>query len=242
MYSKVIKEIDRRDEMQTLLYYPLNGDWTYKLNGSSTISLAGTKLLARILGVKFSDVVVKSTGMGYSGVAKARYKTTQTGAYSASQHCENAKVKATQLALRNAALNVIPQNYQELFANHRKVYFAHSMSLYGGKREMMVFKQVKEQAPSWVLINPSLAITKKESNEAMREGLAIVERCDALVFISQMNYLSRGVFEEVLHALEHKIPVSYLNDSGKFRRIEDKRYFEIVGSGDNWGRYAKIEF
>jgi hypothetical protein len=81
----------------------------------------------------------------------------------------------------------------------------------------------------------------------MKEAFAIIKNCslrsptpsaygDALLFAAQ-NYVSRGVYREVLFALKEKIPVSMLRDQ-KFTRIVDTRLFEVVNS--DWTYYAKV--
>ena len=228
------------DKLQAELYYPLDGDWTYP---NQHISLAGFKLLSRILGVKLTSSKFHIKNGVSVATVKARYKSVQSsGTHTISPQEKGSGAKAIQLASRNAVMKVIPSEYQTLFINSRKVYFAHSISTYGSKREQFARSQIKAQGgENWMLIDPSVVVKKTSGAEAMRESFGIIERCDALVFTAQLSYLSKGVFEEVMFALNHSIPVSYLNRA-EFKRIEDKRYFELVNHGDNWEQYAKIEF
>jgi len=228
-----IKYININDEEQATK--PVLEKFSHEINGCIDVSLSGIKVIARTLGVKIVSLETQPKSERICAIARAALKNIQAGAYSKPKWEENADIIAQELAKRNAVKKVVPDFLIPKFLYSRKVYFARSMQIYGTLGDKILKQQLKERAPNWWIIDPAKVITKKGAN-AMKEAFAIIKNCDALLFAAQ-NYVSRGVYREVLFALKEKIPVSMLRDQ-KFTRIVDTRFFEVVDL--DWTFYAKL--
>jgi len=103
-----------------------DGMLAYLINGKVAISYCGTMTLAKMMGIEISDVETKEASQMMVATAKAtnpKTGVTQAGAHSQSKRFDggrvdnDAEIKASGKAKRNAILKVIPEYVVYDFAN-----------------------------------------------------------------------------------------------------------------------------
>jgi len=111
------------------------------------------------------------------------------------------------------------------------LYYAHSVRKYGTPQETKELKSIRRQFGNAEIINP-----RSVGSKVMKDYLDIVDTVDIVVFSEYYGYIGKGVYEEVMFALNRNIPL-FLLRWGKFYKN-----FDVVRYGDNWAvYYAKVE-
>jgi hypothetical protein len=98
--------------------------------------------------------------------------------------------------------------------NVLKVYYAHSICLYGSENEARQLIRIMLKFKGAKIINPAL-----HPNESMDYYLGLVENCNIVVFSNLLGKITSGVGKEVNHALQKGIEVYELNEE-KFYPIK----------------------
>lgn len=119
----------------------------------------------------------------------------------------------------------------------KKVYFAHSMQMYNTDLERELLDWLRDRYVK--VIDPNKDIGELGS---MEPYLRIVDTCNIVVCYEYLDYLSRGTYNEVKHALKHKKPAFVLRRDilGKIT-IEPVLGVRIVDKDDWTMRYGKIK-
>lgn len=107
-----------------------------------------------------------------------------------------------------------------------KLYYAHSKLIYNTELENEQLKLIKKQFPKYEIINPNDEIFVINGFKAF---LNMVEGCNIVVFTSMDNFVGKGVFTEVEHALRCGISVFWMNND----KFHDN--FKIsINDPDDW--------
>lgn len=229
---RVIDYFNRLDEKQAI--GKSMGNWMNQIEWQGinfgAISLNGLRIASRLLQVRVKQTAIRWTEQKpllCCATARASYKSvTLAGAYSLPADADFAETIAGILAQRNAVRKVIPEWIIAKFLHMRKVYFAHPLTTFGTVTTTNALARIKKQAPDWVVIDPERTVTTT-GGEAMRESLAQVRLCNALVFTSNGHRnISKGVFSEIECALEQKLPAFWLN-SDSFIPVNSLARFRV---------------
>ena len=100
-----------------------------------------------------------------------------------------------------------------------KVYYSHAMAIYGTVKEEKEKRQILENIPEAVIVDPgSFQDNPEKRTGGMNFCLKLVEKCNGVVFTRFLNKITAGVGKEVNHALKKKIQVHELKN-GKLRKV-----------------------
>lgn len=106
----------------------------------------------------------------------------------------------------------------------RKLYYAHSMRIYNTAREAEETSIIQKAFPKYNLFCPNKHRPKywetSSGDIIMESCLNIVRKSQIVVASEYLDYIGRGVYLEVITALEHKIPC-YV--------IRSNEFFPILG-------------
>jgi hypothetical protein len=91
-----------------------------------------------------------------------------------------------------------------------RVYYAHSMCLYGTALEKAEMLAIAAHLPGCEIVNPGALQRDGGKDEGMQYWFGLIDGCDALVFSGLLNRVTAGVGHEVNHALARPIPVHEL--------------------------------
>lgn len=94
-----------------------------------------------------------------------------------------------------------------------KIYYAHSKKIYYSKREKKELAIIRRRYPSAKIINPA-GLFRQEVDWRIFMAYDLPEM-DLVIFSDFNGYIGKGVFEEILTAIENGIPVLYLNEQGR---------------------------
>jgi len=95
-----------------------------------------------------------------------------------------------------------------------KVYYSHSMKLYGTKIEQEEIKIIEKNFPDAEIINPpSFERNPRKRIEGMVFCHRLIDECDAVVFSRLMGVTTSGVGDEVNYALKKNKKVFEIKDN-----------------------------
>lgn len=124
----------------------------------------------------------------------------------------------------------------------KKIYYGHHLYKYNTPIEDFELSIIREKLSDYEIFNPSTQFIfspHMTEDEIMLECLEKVKECDALVFSSLSGVVGRGVYLEVLQALNTGKEVYYLKQDKlirikyiKFKDVEEKfksnRTFKVI--------------
>jgi len=243
---KVIDFFNRLDEKQAADFAngKTSNKWQHRIDYKNihfgSISIAGLKIASRLLHVRVSKTDINwaegenGDGALCCATAYASYNSQfpnpnsqlrLAGAYSLPADRDYAETIVSTMAQRNAIRKVVPEDLLVKFLTSKKVYFAHPLTIFGTQQARDALAHIGRKAPHWVIINPAVAVISK-GREAMRECLAILRNCNALVFITNGHLnISKGVFTEIEAAIHSRIPTFWLNQNGDFNKVKTLAQF-----------------
>jgi hypothetical protein len=115
-----------------------------------------------------------------------------------------------------------------------KIYYAHSKKIYDGKREEKELAIIQNKYPSAEIVNPSETF-RREIEWRMFMAFDL-PNMDLVIFSGYNGYIGKGVYAEILAAIDNEIPVLYLNGEGKITAL-----FAIgEPNPDDWVYHCKI--
>lgn len=118
----------------------------------------------------------------------------------------------------------------------KKVYYAHSMKIYGTPREINEFNYLKMRFRN--IINPSIDIVP---SRGMERYLKAVDKCSIIVCSEYQGHIGKGVFEEIRQAIKKRKKVLCLRKKlGVYKLLKVKR-IEISDPSDWFVSYGKVE-
>ena len=122
------------------------------------------------------------------------------------------------------------------------IYYAHHQWKYGTKIEEYELDLIKAYFPNANIFNPSVSlnIDGKTEDEIMDICLHQVGISDMVIFSSVDGLIGIGVFKEVTHAKELKIPVYYI-DRDELRYDFDMITNHLSNSGRTFGRVDLLD-
>ena len=119
------------------------------------------------------------------------------------------------------------------------IYYAHHQWKYGTKIEEYELDLIKEYFPNAAIFNPSVSlnIDGKTEDEIMDICLHQVGISDMVIFSSVDGLIGIGVFKEVTHARDLRMPVYYIY------KDELRRDFDITPNrlSDSDRTFGKID-
>ena len=123
-----------------------------------------------------------------------------------------------------------------------KIYYAHHQWKYGTKIEEYELDLIKAYFPNANIFNPSVSlnIDGKTEDEIMDICLHQVGISDMVIFSSVDGLVGVGVFKEITHAKELKIPVYYI-DRDELRYDFDMITNHLSNSGRTFGRVDLLD-
>lgn len=94
-----------------------------------------------------------------------------------------------------------------------RIYYAHHQWKYGTKIEEYELDLIKSYFPNAYIFNPAveLNVEDKTEDEIMKTCLDQVSLSDIVIFSSMDGLVGIGVFKEVNHAKDKRIPVFYID-------------------------------
>lgn len=120
-----------------------------------------------------------------------------------------------------------------------KVYFAHSMLIYGTGESLRAVRYIKKLIPGCRILNPEdLTWSELESRYGKAGAFwAVVKACDAVVVLEHKGHIGRGVYCEARAAMRQKKPLFVLR---KLHLIPVK---SVKIKNPNWTAfdYAKVK-
>ena len=122
------------------------------------------------------------------------------------------------------------------------IYYAHHQWKYGTKIEEYELDLIKAYFPNANIFNPSVSlnIDGKTEDEIMDICLHQVGISDMVIFSSVDGLVGVGVFKEITHAKELKIPVYYI-DRDELRYDFDMITNHLSNSGRTFGRVDLLD-
>ena len=125
-----------------------------------------------------------------------------------------------------------------------KIFYSHHCYKYGTPIEEYEMELIRSGTPieEVTIINPKNALPQDAPESViMEDAFSIIANCDALVFSTVSGMIGRGVFDEVIYALNHGKPVYeiYGDDIIEVEGILafESRIYRLIFNGDN-RRYA----
>lgn len=119
-----------------------------------------------------------------------------------------------------------------------KVYYAHSMRLYGSKREAEALKFLRTW--DWAeIVDPNKDMPEEEYSE-MEQYLEMVATCRMVVCSEYKRHIGKGVYQEVELALQKRLPVMLLRKVPKGWHLIAVRGVETVDETDWVVKYGKL--
>lgn len=117
-----------------------------------------------------------------------------------------------------------------------KIYYAHHTWKYDTKMEAYEKNVIYDAFPdsSIEIVNPSEVLPQDcAESEIMTAAIDTLAECDTLVFSTVSGMIGRGVFDELMYALNTGMTV-YQLDGNKCYHIKSKNCIkEIIFDGDN---------
>lgn len=118
----------------------------------------------------------------------------------------------------------------------KKVYYAHSMKIYGSAREVNEFAFLYDKYSNAEVINPAYLNYK-----GMKKYLEYVSKCDILVASELEGYIGKGVFCEIVRAMSDGIKVLVLRKKkGKEYALETVTGIQVLNQHDWKLKYGQI--
>jgi len=116
-----------------------------------------------------------------------------------------------------------------------KIYYAHSIQIYGSAREVNEFAYLYDFYSEAKVINP-----EHLDYSGMKKYLKIVSKCDEIVASELDGYIGKGVFCEIARAMSEGIPVKVLRKKGKEYTLEPVTGIQVINEHDWKIKYAKL--
>lgn len=89
-----------------------------------------------------------------------------------------------------------------------KIYYAHHLWKYGTEVEAWELDLIRQRFPGCEIINPNGAIEQgRPSEDIMADCLQKVRECDVLVFSTLSGVIGKGVFHELVEAVNLRRPI-----------------------------------
>ena len=115
-----------------------------------------------------------------------------------------------------------------------RIYYAHSKLIYYSKREEKELAIIRARYPFAEIINPA-GIFRREIEWRMFMAFDL-PNMDLVIFSDYNGYVGKGVYTEILAAIENEIPVLYLNGEGRITAI-----FSVgEPNPDDWVYHCKM--
>ena len=111
----------------------------------------------------------------------------------------------------------------------KTIYYAHHLWKYDTEIEEFELDIISKKLSEYEIINPNKYFNfsdEQDEYEIMLECLEKVKECEALVFSSLSGIVGRGVYGEVLQALNENKEVYYLKQD-KLIRVDRLEFIDI---------------
>ena len=113
-----------------------------------------------------------------------------------------------------------------------RVYYAHSMQIYGSDREREEHQWLHQQG--YQVCNPN---GKMNAQNWLKRSKDLIQACDCVVFSEHKGHIGRGVTQELWRAFDMGKPIYVLRNNRLFPVFS--RHIKVVDR--NWAvHYARI--
>ncbi len=119
-----------------------------------------------------------------------------------------------------------------------KVYYAHSLKIYGTEIEEKEYSFLRENYEN--VFNPNTEIEYK-IEEGMKPYLDAVLASNLIICSEFEGYIGRGVFREVELALRNSIPVFCLRQVNGSFILREVISVKLINENDPYVRYGRLE-